>query len=131
MSTIYLDSSAFIKVVIEEPESAALRSYLGSSAARRTSSSLLRTEAMRAVRHQGDDAHTAVREGIRRIDLIAIDDRLLAVAGLLEPGILRTLDAIHVATALAVGDDLDAIVSYDTRMLEAATLLGLPTATPR
>jgi uncharacterized protein len=49
---------------------------------------------------------------------------------MLDPGILRTLDAIHLATALAVGGDLDAIVTYDGRMLAGADLLGLPTAVP-
>jgi predicted nucleic acid-binding protein len=45
--------------------------------------------------------------------------------------VLRTLDAIHLATALTVGDDLEAIVTYDERMLDAARLLGLSTVTPR
>jgi uncharacterized protein len=52
-------------------------------------------------------------------------------AGILEPRVLRALDAIHLATAIAVGDDLEAILTYDDRMLEAARLMGLPTATPR
>jgi hypothetical protein len=131
VSAVYLDSSAFVKLVVEEAETTALRSYVAGIPARRTSSVLLRTEALRAVRHLGPDALATVREGLRRVDLIAIDDRILDVAGTLEPGVLRTLDAIHVATALAVGDDLQAIVSYDDRMIAAARLMGLPTATPR
>jgi len=71
-----------------------------------------------------------VRSGLRRVDLISIDDRILDVAGLLEPRVRRALDAIHLATVLALGDDLEAIVTYDERMLEAAELLGLPTASP-
>ncbi len=86
---------------------------------------------MRAVRHLGPDALMIVRDGLRRVDLIAIDDRILDSAGTLEPRVLRTLDAIHLATAIAVGDDLEAIVTYDERMVEAARLLGLSTATPR
>jgi predicted nucleic acid-binding protein len=86
---------------------------------------------LRAVRHLGSDALAAVREGVRRVDLIAIDDRILDAAGILEPRVLRTLDAIHLATALAVGDDLDAVLTYDERMIEAARLLGLLTASPR
>ena len=69
-------------------------------------------------------------EGLRRVDLIGIDDRILDAAGILEPRILRTLDAIHLATALTLGDDLDAIVTYDDRMTEAARLLGLSTVRP-
>lgn len=131
MSALYLDSSAFVKLVIEETESAAVRAFLADRGARRVSSALLRTEALRAVRHLGPDALATVREGLRRVDLIGIDDRILDAAGTLEPQVLRTLDAIHLATAMAVGDDLEAIVTYDERMVDAARLLGLPTATPR
>lgn len=131
MSALYLDSSAFVKLVVDESESAGLRSMLVSRGGRRVSSALLRTESVRAVRHLGPDALTIVRNALRRIDLIAIDDRILDSAGILEPRVLRTLDAIHLATAIAVGDDLEAIVTYDERMVEAARLLGLSTATPR
>ena len=131
MRALYLDSSAFVKVVVEEAESAALRTFLSARAARRVSSALLRTEALRAVRHLGPEALATVREGLRRVDLVGIDDRILDTAGALEPRVLRTLDAIHLATALAVGDDLEAIVTYDDRMVDAAKLMGLSTATPR
>lgn len=131
MSAVYLDSSAFVKLVVEETESVALRAYLANHGARRVSSALLRAESLRAVRHLGPDALATVREGLRRVDLIGIDDRILDAAGTLEPQVLRTLDAIHLATAIAVGDDLDAIVTYDERMLDAASLLGLRAATPR
>ena len=95
------------------------------------SSSLLRAEALRAVRHLGPDALAIAREGLRRVDLIAIDDRILDAAGMLEPRLLRTLDAIHLATALTLGDDLDTIVTYDDRMIEGAALLGLAAVAPR
>jgi uncharacterized protein len=131
LSALYLDNSAFVKIIVDETESAALRRYLARSAVRRVSSALLRTESLRAVGHLGPDALATVREGIRRIDLIAIDDRILDSAGVLEPHVLRTLDAIHLATAMALGDDLDVIVTYDDRMVAAARLLGLSTATPR
>ncbi len=131
MSAVYLDSSAFVKLVVEETESAAARAYLADHGVRRVSSALLRTESLRAVRHLGPDALATVREGLRRVDLIGVDDRILDAAGILEPRVVRTLDAIHLATALAIGDDLVAIVTYDERMVDAARLLGLPTATPR
>ncbi len=130
MSALYLDSSAFLKVVVEEAESPALRAFLTASSARRVSSALLRAEAFRAVRHLGPDALAVVREGLRRVDLIAIDDRILDAAGTMEPRILRTLDAIHLATAVAVGDDLDVILTYDERMVAAAGLLGLRATSP-
>ena len=131
MSALYLDSSAFVKLVVDETESTAVRTFLADRAARRVSSALLRTESLRAIRHLGPDALATVREGLRRVDLIGIDDRILDAAGTLEPQVLRTLDAIHLATAMAVGDDLEAIVTYDERMVEAARLMGLPTTTPR
>ncbi len=131
MSALYLDSSAFIKLVVEEAETAAVRTFLTSHGRRRVSSALLRTESLRSVRYLGPDALATVREGLRRVDLIGIDDRILDAAGMLEPQVLRTLDAIHLATAMAVGDDLEVIVSYDERMIDAARLMGLPTATPR
>ena len=131
MSALYLDSSAFVKVVIEEAESTAVRTFLADKSTRRVSSVLLRTESLRAVRHLGPDALATVREGLRRVDLIGIDDRILDAAGTLEPQVLRALDAIHLATVLAVGDDLEAIVTYDERMVEAARLLGLSTVSPR
>ena len=131
MSALYLDASAFVKVVIEETETAAVRAFLANRGVRRVSSALLRTESLRAVRHLGPDALATVREGLRRVDLIGIDDRVLDAAGTLEPQVLRTLDAIHLATAMAVGDDLEAIVTYDEGMVDAARLMGLSTATPR
>jgi len=127
---LYLDSSAFVKAIVAEPGSRALRDFLGGSGAARVSSALLRAEALRAVRHLGPEAIERVRAALRRVDLIAIDDRILDAAGVLEPQIVRTLDAIHLATALAMGDDLAAVVTYDARMTEGARLLGLPTATP-
>ena len=130
MSAIYLDTSAFVKFVVEEPESGALHDFLAGERGRYISSSLLRTESLRAAVRHGPDALGLAREGLRRVDLVAIDDRILDSAGLLHPGRLRSLDAIHVATATAIGDDLNVIVTYDERMIEAASLLGLPTATP-
>ena len=131
MTALYLDRSAFVKVVVEEAESAPLRAMLAASKAQRVSSSLLRTESLQAVRHLGPSALLIVREGLRRVGLISVDDRILDAAGVLEPGVLRTLDAIHLATALAIGDDLEAIVTYDERMIAAAGLLGLTTTSPR
>jgi len=130
MKAVYLDASAFVKTVVSEPGSRALRSYLSGRPERRVSSAMLRTEAVRAVRHLGPGALSTVREGLRDVDLVAIDDRILDAAGSLEPRILRTLDAIHVATALSIGDDLAEIITYDERMTEAAHLLGLQTSSP-
>jgi predicted nucleic acid-binding protein len=131
VTALYFDSSAFVKIVVDEPGSAALRTFLAAQQARHVSSALLRTEAIRAVRHLGPDALATVREALRRVDLVAIDDRILDAAGTLEPGILRTLDAVHLATALTLGDDLESVVTYDDRMADGARLLGLSMIAPR
>jgi predicted nucleic acid-binding protein len=132
MRAVYLDSSAFVKVLVEEPETEALRVALADlgRGSRFVSSALLRVEAMRAVLPLGAEGRRVVREGLRRIDLVAIDDRILETAGLLEPSALRTLDAIHLATALALGDDLSVIVTYDRRMAAGAEGLGLRVLSP-
>jgi len=125
----YLDSSALVKLVVAEPESTMLRDWLGGRD-RIASCALVRTEVPRAVRHLGPDALARARTALRDIDVIALDDQLLATAALLEPAILRSLDAIHLAAAASLGADLDVVVSYDIRMLEGARLLGLPTVRP-
>jgi hypothetical protein len=130
MRAIYLDASAFVKLVVEEAESGALRDFLGGERGRYVSSSLLRTEALRAGARHGSTALGAAREALQRVDLVAIDDRIFDSAGLMHPGALRSLEAIHVATALTIGDDLDAVVTYDERMIKASSLMGIPTATP-
>jgi len=127
---LYLDSSAFVKLLVAEAESSALRDLLAATPMRRVSSALLRTEVLRALRHLGAEGLTLAREGLRRVDLISLDDRILDSAGILEPGVLRTLDALHIATAMTLGDDLHAIVTYDQRMAGAARLLGLRVVSP-
>jgi predicted nucleic acid-binding protein len=64
------------------------------------------------------------------VDLVGVDDRILDTAGILEPKVARTLDAIHLATALTLGDDLAEILTYDRRMVQGARLLGLPVSSP-
>lgn len=67
---------------------------------------------------------------MKRLDLVALDDELLDDAGLLGTGPLRSLDAIHLAAARSLGQDLVAVVTYDSRMAVAATTLGLDVASP-
>jgi predicted nucleic acid-binding protein len=127
---VYLDSSAFVKLLVPEPESRALRSFLGRQRTRHVSSAILRAEALRAVRHAGPEVLATTRSALRRVDLVAVTDGILDAAGTIEPRVLRTLDAIHLATALALGDDLDVVVTYDARMAEGARWLGLGAASP-
>ena len=127
---VYLDSSALVKLVITEPESLGLRRYLRRHP-RRASCALARVEVLRAVRPQGPAALTRARRLLQRLHLVQIDDELLEAAAVLDPGVLRSLDAIHLAAAQVFGDDLTAVVTYDRRMATAADLLDLKVDGPR
>jgi uncharacterized protein len=126
---IYLDSSAVVKLVVREPESAALRRYLHR---RRplVSSALARTELLRALLPAGDDAIARGRAVLQRLDLVRLNDRILNAAGVLHPAALRSLDAIHLATAGQLGAELTAVVTYDDRMATAAKRLGYRIVSP-
>jgi predicted nucleic acid-binding protein len=127
---VYLDSSALVKLVIVEAESAALRRYLAGEPDR-ASCALARVEVARAVRAHGPATLTRARRLLQRLHLVQIDDELLEAAAVLDPRVLRGLDAIHLAAAQIFGDDLAAVVTYDRRMAAAATLLDLRVAAPR
>lgn len=126
----YLDSSAIVKLAVAEPESAALRRYLRR---RRplVSSALAKAEVARALLPLGEPAVRRGHEVLARLELIRISDRVLAVAGSLAPPELRTLDAIHLATARLLGSDLARFVTYDERLRAAATASSCPVAAPR
>lgn len=130
MAATYLDSSAIVKLAVREAESVALRRYLRR---RRplVSSALARTEVLRALRPAGDDAVAAGRRVFTRLDLVRINNRVLDDAAELLPVEVRTLDAIHLATAEQLGDDLGTLITYDDRMAEAAKQSGHRVVTPR
>jgi uncharacterized protein len=126
----YLDTSAAVKLLMTERESPALRRWLRRRP-ERASAALLRVELVRVVRRAGfPRLIPEVRRLLAGIHLIRLDDALLERAADLDPTELRSLDSIHLAAAASLGDDLAAVVSYDDRLLAAATSLGLPTATP-
>jgi predicted nucleic acid-binding protein len=126
---IYLDSSAIVKLVVREPESAALRRYLRR---RRPliSSALARTEVARALLPLGADVVARGQDVLTRFDLARVNDRVLTAAGSMLPENIRSLDAIHLATAQQLGADLTRIVTYDDRMARGARALGFPVAAP-
>ena len=126
----YLDTSAAVKLLMTERESPALRRWLRRRR-ERASAALLRVELVRVVRRAGlPRLIPEARKLLAGVHLIRLDDALLDRAADLDPIELRSLDAIHLAAAASLGDDLAAVVSYDDRLLAAATSLGLPTATP-
>ena len=126
---VYLDSSALVKLVVRERESSALRRFLREEPDR-LSCALARTEVLRAVRVEGAAAMERARRVLRGIHLIRLDDALLEAAGLLDPAIVRSLDAVHLAAAQQVAADLTALVTYDRRIAEAAVVLGFPVVSP-
>ena len=127
----YADTSALVKLVASERESAPLRQWI-----RETddlvlaSSDLVRTELMRAIRRTYPAHATRARDLLDALLLVSITADICESAARLEPATLRSLDAIHLATALGLGDDLDAVVVYDDRLLESARSYGLRTITP-
>lgn len=124
-----MDSSAIVKLVADEPESVALRQFLRR---RRplVASALAHTEVARALIPDGPEAVRRGWQVLQTLNLIRINDRVLALAGELLPAEVRSLDAIHLATAQLLGEQLGRVVTYDERMVEAARVLGMRVASP-
>ena len=126
----YLDSSAFLKLVVTEPESGALHRFM-QLWPQRASATLPKTEVIRALRRAGYESRVgAARRLIGSIRLISLDEPLLDRAGELDPRDLRSLDAIHLAAALAIGSDLGVLLTYDERLESAARERGMPVQSP-
>lgn len=133
---LYLDSSAIVKLILEEPESDALsRAIRGAT---RLSSELALAEVPRGVARGAlggppDEFRrlvVAAEAMVARLALVELTRAVLTDAGTIGPRRLRTLDAIHVASARSLGDSLGSFVSYDGRQLEAASKAGLPVLSP-
>jgi len=125
---IYLDSSAATKLVIREAGTHALRGFVAGQYP--VSSRLLRTEVVRAVRRVAPGLSLRTQDIIARIDLINPEPSTWELAGTLDPPELRSLDALHLATALELGDEIDALVTYDRRLADAARAHGLRVESP-
>jgi predicted nucleic acid-binding protein len=127
----YLDTSAIVKLVVVEPETDDLLEAL-SSWPERVSAALAEVEVHRALRRINASAsqHARAAAILDALVLIRLDDAMLAKAGALEGRELRSLDAIHLAAALTLGDDPAAFVTYDARLARAAARLSLPVAHP-
>jgi predicted nucleic acid-binding protein len=125
----YVDSSAIVKLAVAEPESAALRQYL-SRRRPLVSSTLAQTEVARALMPSGPEAVARGEFVLRRIQLLRVNDRVLTEAGQITPTELRSLDAIHLASARQLGASVRQIVTYDERMAEAAKACGWAVSSP-
>jgi uncharacterized protein len=130
---LYLDSSALVRLVVAEAETKALTAYLRRHRSEPVvTSALARVEVVRAARLVDTALVANAQALMRRTDQVPVSPDLLTEAAHLGPERLRTLDAIHVASALRIQRaGLTALVTYDQRMRDAAAAVGLPTTAPR
>lgn len=124
----YLDTSAFLKLLVEELDSAAMREWAVIHDSL-WSSQLLRTEALRAASRL-DISNDDVEIALESVSLIVPSVATFYAAGHLAPHSLRSLDALHLATALEMGSDLEGIVTYDERLITASRDASLAVVTP-
>jgi uncharacterized protein len=125
----YVDTSAFVKLVRSEPESHALRRELAGREL--VSSALLIVEGRRAARRYGELAARRARSALAAITLVPLDEPILDAAAELDPAELRSLDALHLATVVSLGEDLERLYCYDGRLGDAAQALGIEVSQPR
>ena len=127
----YCDTSAFLKLVVAEEGSTALRAWATQPGVTLVASDLLRTEALRAARRHSPQALLQARTLLDAVALVAVSSDICERAAELDPSILRSLDALHLATALMLGDDLEGVVTYDERLAAACAAHGVPVIAPR
>jgi predicted nucleic acid-binding protein len=127
---IYLDSSAVVKLSRQEPETDALRAWLAANPRPLATSALVRTEAARALHRIEPAALPVLRRVLSLLHQKPITDTVLDAAAHLPGAALRSLDAIHLATAEELAPMLTWFVAYDKRLADAAVQRGLPVASP-
>lgn len=130
MKSYYLDTSVATKLVVEEPGSEALSAWIKDQGPSFVASELLRVELLRACRRHSPDAMARAREVIDSATLMSVTTDICIDAAGIDPAVVRSLDAVHIATALAIGDDLKGVVTYDQRMADGCRIYGLPVVAP-
>lgn len=126
----YVDTSALVKLVVAEAETRALVDWLDHVGRDPVSSDLARTELVRAVRRAAPDRLVRARAVLDAVTLVRLTTATFEAAGRLDPALLRTLDALHLAVALDLGDDLEGIVTYDECLAGAARAHGVAVHAP-
>ncbi len=127
----YLDTSAAVKLLIVEKGSTALRRWLESHEEEIFSSDLLRTELLRVTRRAAPELMVQARTILDTLIMVTLSTTVFERAVMIEPGILRSLDALHLAAALELGDDLQGLITYDQRLADSAKTLGIDVVTRR
>ena len=107
-----------------------MRTYLLDQSAAPVASDLTRTELLRATRRVAPEPAPTARAVLDTFTILTVSTSLFEQAAILDPPELRTLDALHLACALSLGDDLDHLVTYDLRLAEAAASLGISALSP-
>ena len=132
MDVVYLDSSALVKLVLPEAETVRLLESL-SRWRHHASSQLALVEVLRATRRTSPDPTvlTRAREVLAGLDLIELTQEVLDDDATLEPTSLRSLDALHLASARYLGTALDSMIIYDRTLAAAARGLGLSVLAPK
>ncbi|ALJ19656.1 type II toxin-antitoxin system VapC family toxin [Microbacterium sp. No. 7] len=125
---IYLDSSAMVKLLRKEPETAALQAFLDDAAARPAGTSSLAETEVRSAALRTGLSQARVTRLLDQLEIVDVERSVFSEAGLLPGRALRSLDAIHIAVALR--EDSDAFVTYDERQAAAAAACGLRVVTP-
>ncbi len=128
MKLAYVDSSALVKLVLDEADAGAMRRWYVE--AERIACSIIGAVETRRAAARKVDAPGHLNTILRTVVTLDLDDILAGTASAIAPVGLRTLDAIHLATALAIRTELDAFVTYDDRLAEAARAVGLPVIRP-
>lgn len=126
----YLDTSAFIKLLVDEEHADTLRAFVHSSDDLFVSSDLLRIEGLRAARSHSQEVLRQARIALDGVTLLSISATICEFAADLDPLILRSLDALHLASALSLGDELQAVITYDDRLSQACALHGVAAIAP-
>ncbi|RBM22123.1 type II toxin-antitoxin system VapC family toxin [Streptomyces sp. PT12] len=128
---IYLDSAAVVKLVHAEAGSQALRDWLDERAETGwTSSSLVEVESFRALVRHAPQSVTRLAAILDLIDMVDMAPRIRILAQTVRPATVRSLDAIHLGTALSIHPRLTSFVTYDKRLADAARTAGLPVDIP-
>ena len=126
----YLDTSAAVKLLIAEEGANSLARWLESHEDQVFSSDLLRTELLRVTRRIAPDVMVQARAILDALVILTLSTELCERAAVLEPHLLRGLDAIHLAAAMEMGDDLRGLITYDHRLAAGAASLGIQVLTP-
>ena len=126
----YLDTGALVKLVVAQPETAALRAWLAEQPEPHVSCDLARTELLRIMREVAPGRVAMARLVLDSLVLTEVTAAIFEAAGRLDTGVMNCRDAVHLAAALDLGDDLDDLVTYNERLAGAAQSYGVPVSAP-